>query len=63
MIEKAPKITDYLNTFSASRFQEVLKALSSLGIQYEVNPKLVRGLDYYTHSIFEFVASSSELGK
>ena len=51
----APNILDYLNESSQRDFDEVRSGLDSLGISYEVNPRLVRGLDYYTKTTFEFV--------
>ncbi|MAL78431.1 MAG: histidine--tRNA ligase [Sneathiella sp.] len=60
LVEKAPLFTDYLNSFSSDFFAEVLDGLSLLGIGYHLNRRLVRGLDYYTHTAFEFV--TTELG-
>ena len=59
---KAPKIKDYLNEGSKNRFNEVLKALDGLNINYEVDDNLVRGLDYYSHTVFEIEANITELG-
>ncbi len=59
---KAPKIKDYLNEESKNRFNEVLKALDGLNINYEVDDNLVRGLDYYSHTVFEIEANITELG-
>lgn len=56
----APKISDHLNGESAEFFARVLEGLDLLGIDYMVNEQLVRGLDYYTHTAFEFV--TDELG-
>lgn len=50
----APKITDVLAPESQERFARVCAGLDALGIGYEVSPRLVRGLDYYTHTLFEF---------
>jgi histidyl-tRNA synthetase len=50
----APKLTDYLNEVSLSKFNAVKAGLESLGIKFLVNPSLVRGLDYYCHTVFEF---------
>lgn len=55
---QAPKITDFLSGESARHFERVREGLSALGIANEVEPKLVRGLDYYTRTTFEFRASS-----
>ena len=55
LAENAPRITDYLCDECESHFAEVKKYLDSAGIEYTVNPKIVRGLDYYTKTVFEFV--------
>lgn len=52
----APIITDHLCSDCAEHFAEVRAALDSVEIQYELDPRLVRGLDYYTRTAFEFVA-------
>jgi len=49
---------DHLSAPSREYFKQVRDAVSSLSISYEFDPKLVRGLDYYTHTVFEFVGSS-----
>jgi histidyl-tRNA synthetase len=54
----APSFTDYLNAPSREFFARVCGGLDSLGIAYRHNPRLVRGLDYYTHTAFEFVTES-----
>lgn len=51
---EAPKLTEYLNADSREKFEFVQKSLASLGISYQINPQLVRGLDYYCHLVFEF---------
>ena len=51
----APSIQDYLNEPSRAYFASVLKSLDDLGISYQVEPHLVRGLDYYTNTVFEVV--------
>jgi histidyl-tRNA synthetase len=56
-MQGAPLLLDYLNDVSKSNFAAVQKALQSIGIPYEVNPRMVRGLDYYTGTTFEFVHS------
>lgn len=55
ILESAPRFTDALNSHSKELFEEVQKYLSIFGVSYTLNPKLVRGLDYYTHTAFEFV--------
>ena len=53
----APKVTDYLCDECESHFASVQKYLDAMGIQYKVNPSIVRGLDYYTKTVFEFVSN------
>ena len=54
-MSKAPLLLDYLNSESRENFEAVKSALDSLEISYVVNPRMVRGLDYYTGTTFEFV--------
>ena len=54
-LKNAPVILDYLTQDAKERYAAVKAGLSNLGIKYVENPKLVRGLDYYTHTTFEFV--------
>jgi histidyl-tRNA synthetase len=54
IIETLPRIADYLDDASKQHFAAVLAALDACGVNYEVNPRLVRGLDYYTRTAFEF---------
>jgi len=54
---KAPAFADYLNSESRNFFDRVRGGLDRLGIDYRLNPRLVRGLDYYTHTAFEFVTT------
>ncbi|HAZ44502.1 MAG TPA: histidine--tRNA ligase [Cyanobacteria bacterium UBA11369] len=56
----APSILDYLGVGSQRHFERVQQLLSDLGIAYQLNPRLVRGLDYYTHTAFEII--SDDLG-
>lgn len=51
----APKILDYLCEDCKSHFEEVKALLNVLGLKYTVNPRIVRGLDYYTKTVFEFL--------
>jgi histidyl-tRNA synthetase len=51
----APLLLDYLNEASRTQFEQVRKYLDALGISYVINPLMVRGLDYYTGTTFEFV--------
>ncbi|MGM9969505.1 MAG: histidine--tRNA ligase [Anaeroplasma sp.] len=60
--QSAPKINEYLNDSSKNRFSEILKALDNLDIKYEIDYNLVRGLDYYCHTVFELEANIPEFG-
>jgi histidyl-tRNA synthetase len=52
---KAPLLLDYLSDESRKEFESVQKHLTALGVEFTVNPRMVRGLDYYTGTTFEFV--------
>lgn len=52
--DEAPKISDFLSASAIAHFDRVQDGLAALGIAYKVEPRLVRGLDYYTHTTFEF---------
>ena len=54
----APKILDYLCDECGAHFEEVKTCLTLAGVEYEVDPRIVRGLDYYTRTVFEFVSTS-----
>lgn len=54
-MEKAPLLINYLTNESKEHFDRVIKYLDALGITYVLNPRMVRGLDYYTGTTFEFV--------
>ena len=54
IVKLAPKMSDFLSEASKARFAQVLKSLDELGIPYEVDDSLVRGLDYYSETVFEF---------
>lgn len=54
LLENAPAIIDSLDEESRLHFDLVLQGLNELGINYEISNKLVRGLDYYSHTVFEF---------
>ncbi len=54
----APKVTDFLCDECDEHFKKVQQYLTEMGIEYEVNPSIVRGLDYYTKTVFEFVSDS-----
>jgi len=57
IIVEAPVFSDHLNHESGTFFARVREGLDRLGIGYRLNPRLVRGLDYYTHTVFEFVTT------
>ena len=56
--EAAPKMADRLSDADAEHFDEVRRLLDGAGIDYELDPRLVRGLDYYTRTVFEFRADA-----
>lgn len=62
-IKNAPKTLDYLNEESKSYFEEVKSSLESLGIPFVEDSTLVRGLDYYSHTVFEIISDIPDLGK
>ncbi|HEX6721858.1 MAG TPA: histidine--tRNA ligase [Burkholderiaceae bacterium] len=55
VIEAAPKLMDFLGSESLAHFNAVRAALDAVGLQYRVNPRLVRGMDYYNLTVFEWV--------
>ncbi|WP_296405510.1 histidine--tRNA ligase [Psychrobacter sp.] len=55
LLDKAPRLNDYLGEESKAHFEQLKAYLKALGIEYVVNPKLVRGLDYYNKTVFEWV--------
>lgn len=57
VVAEAPVLLDYLSDEAASAFDRVATGLKTLGIPFEVAPRLVRGLDYYTRTTFELVAT------
>jgi len=58
IIETLPRIADYLDEASRTHFAQVLAGLDACGVKYTVNPRLVRGLDYYTRTTFEFTVET-----
>ncbi|MBQ7141075.1 MAG: histidine--tRNA ligase [Bacilli bacterium] len=58
----APKIEKYLSSNSKEHFKKVLEYLEKLNIKYVINPNLVRGLDYYTNTVFEIKTNIDKLG-
>ncbi|WP_299182774.1 histidine--tRNA ligase [uncultured Neptuniibacter sp.] len=55
LLDDAPVLTDYLDEESRQHFSELTQMLDDAGVQYEINPRLVRGLDYYCKTVFEWV--------
>lgn len=62
LMASAPQLTDYLNDESAAYFEKVKAYLEALDISYELDPNLVRGLDYYNHTAFEIMSTASGFG-
>ena len=60
ILQAAPSIVEYLSPESQKRFEQVQHLLTDLGVSYRLNDRLVRGLDYYTHTVFEI--QSDDLG-
>ncbi len=58
VVAGAPDITEHLDAGSAEHFAELGRILSAAGVDYTVNPRLVRGLDYYTRTVFEWVTDA-----
>jgi len=56
ILRDAPELSAYLDNESAGHFEGLLGLLEDMGIEYEVSPRLVRGLDYYTRTVFEWVS-------
>lgn len=55
ILADAPKLAEFLGTESLAHFEQVQSYLSALGIEFDINPHLVRGLDYYNKTVFEWV--------
>ena len=62
ILKNAPKTLDYLNEESRDRFERVQEYLDIMQIKYEINPSIVRGLDYYNHTVFEIEAKVEGFG-
>ena len=60
LIAAAPNILDHLDTESSAHFEQLKALLDAMGISYTINPRLVRGLDYYSRTVFEW--TTNELG-
>lgn len=58
LVENAPHNSDYFTTEASDFFAAVKEGLASLGIPFYLNPRLVRGLDYYCHTVFEFTTEA-----
>ena len=58
VLNGAPKLLDYLDDDSREHFSQLCGLLDAMGVKYEINPKLVRGLDYYNKTVFEWVTSA-----
>ena len=58
LLDKAPKLFDYLDEESKQHFDGLCRLLDNAGIKYNINQRLVRGLDYYNRTVFEWVTSS-----
>lgn len=56
MIEAAPRLLDHLGDAAAEHFEQLKINLENAGVAYKVNPRLVRGMDYYNRTVFEFVS-------
>jgi histidyl-tRNA synthetase len=56
MVDAAPKLIDMLGEASAAHFEALKSQLTAAGLSFTINPRLVRGMDYYNRSVFEFVA-------
>ena len=55
ILQNAPKLTDYFGEETRNHFDRLRAILDANGVKYEINPRLVRGLDYYNHTVFEWV--------
>ncbi len=55
--KNAPQISDFYSDEAKNNFENILKSLNDLGLKYQVNQRLVRGLDYYTSTVFEFITN------
>ncbi|MGL4896412.1 MAG: histidine--tRNA ligase, partial [Shewanella sp.] len=58
ILANAPELMDFLGEESKTHFSQLRELLDAVGIQYTINPRLVRGLDYYNRTVFEWVTSS-----
>lgn len=58
IVENAPSILDYLDEYSDTFFKEVKELLDAVGVEYVVDHRMVRGLDYYNHTVFEIMSNA-----
>jgi histidyl-tRNA synthetase len=58
IVQAAPVMLDYLDEESAAHFERLKELLDAAGVHYEVNPRLVRGLDYYSRTVFEWITDA-----
>lgn len=63
LLTEAPQTVDYLDEASRQHFMQVLEYLDELEVPYALNPRLVRGLDYYNRTVFEFWSADDETGQ
>jgi histidyl-tRNA synthetase len=59
IVAGAPLLTEHLDSQSREHFEAFCSLLRDIGVEYEINPRLVRGLDYYTRTVFEWITESS----
>ena len=59
LIRGAPLLTEHLDPESRAHFEALCGMLDGIGVAYEINPRLVRGLDYYTRTVFEWITQSA----
>lgn len=55
LLAEAPEVSEFLETESAEHFAELQALLTAIGLDFQINPRLVRGLDYYSRTVFEFL--------
>jgi len=59
LIAGAPLLTEHLDDASRQHFETLQAMLDAIGVRYHLNPRLVRGLDYYTHTVFEWITAAT----
>jgi len=62
VLEAAPKLIDFIEDKSLAHFETLQALLRDAGLSYRINPRLVRGLDYYNRTVFEWIATGATLG-